>query len=127
MQASRQDRRRHVRVRVRRLTLQFRRGGVLRILLFFRKADRQAPVVDCSDGGLMIVAAEAIKRGTPVTLRMHPSFFPVKLTLKGKVSHCRRRTRAGGETAYEVGVELGKPTRDYQLMVKRLREDPTLK
>ena len=120
------DRRQHVRVRVHRLTLLFHRGGVLQILFFFRNTDQKAPVVDCSDGGLLIVVSDAIEKGTPITLRMHPSFFPVELTLKGKVSHCRRHSGMDGKTCYEVGVELKKPTKDYLLMVKRLRADPSL-
>ena len=120
-------RRRQVRVRVHSLTLLFRREGLLQVILFFRNPDKKASVIDCSEGGMQIVVAEAIERNTPITLKMQPAFLSILMTLKGKVAYCHAHTSAKGHTFYQLGVALAKPTRDYLMMVKRLRDDPMLR
>ena len=118
--------RKHRRVVARGLKVACKSGGLLQAILS-RQSAHVARILDCSEGGMRVLADHPLKPGQEVRLALEVSFMHGRIRLKAKILRCRSRQRPGKPTAYEVGLSIPDPSPAYVGMLKRLREDPMLR
>ncbi|GEM_PF-5244065 len=101
--------------------------GFLQAILS-RQAIQVAKILDCSEGGMRLLAPEPMKVGETVRLDLQVPFLHAPSPLVARVLRCRERPASGGRApSFEIGLEILKPGKDYSGMLKRLRDDPMLR
>ena len=112
--------RKHRRVLLKRLRVEYRRRGLLHLLS--TGPGSLGTVVDVSEGGLKIMAMEPLPVGTTLTMTVETPRTLARITLKGKVTRCRHVPEN-----FEIAVQLSSPDDAFLKLVGRLRQDPTMR
>lgn len=115
--------RKHPRVPVQHLTVQYRKRRVLDFL-FSQHTHHKGMLVDVSEGGMRVVVDHPFPVGTPLAIRFQMPDVHGGIPLKGSVKRCRA-FREGGK--YELGLLLQTGTPSYAKALSRLRKDPMLR
>ncbi len=116
--------RRHARVVVRRLVVQYRKRRLLDFLLT-QGIHHKGMLMDLSEGGMRVIVEHPLPAGTPLAIRLEMPDVHGGLPLKGEVKRCRS---VQGTGRYELGLLLEKdPGKAYLKALARLRKDPLLR